>query len=59
MPEQAGPSGKREAFIPSVWGPFYEETGVPAAVSSGRTLHVTGHTGESADGAFPAESRHR
>ena len=28
---------------------------MPAAVMSGRTLHVTGHTGESADGVFPAD----
>jgi enamine deaminase RidA (YjgF/YER057c/UK114 family) len=45
----------REAFIPPVWRPFYEDTGVPAAVRSGRTLYVTGHTGESADGVFPAD----
>ena len=53
MPDHADHASKREAFIPSVWRSFYEETGVPAAVRSGRTLHVTGHTGESADGVFP------
>jgi enamine deaminase RidA (YjgF/YER057c/UK114 family) len=55
VPEQRDPSRKREAFIPSVWSAFYEETGVPAAVRSGRTLYVTGHTGESADGVFPTD----
>jgi enamine deaminase RidA (YjgF/YER057c/UK114 family) len=51
----AHPSSRREAFSPAVWKPFYEETGVPAAVRSGRTLHVTGHTGETADGVFPTD----
>ena len=55
MPGHADPSRKREAFIPSVWRSFYEDTGVPAAVRSGRHLYVTGHTGESADGVFPAD----
>ncbi len=55
MTENGEPPGIRDAFTPSVWRAFYEETGVPAAVRSGRTLHVTGHTGESADGVFPAE----
>ena len=55
MPENEDPSHGREAFIPSVWRAFYEETGVPAAVRNGRTLYVTGHTGESADGVFPAD----
>jgi enamine deaminase RidA (YjgF/YER057c/UK114 family) len=55
VPDHTDPSRKREAFIPSVWRSFYEETGVPAAVRSGRSLHVTGHTGESADGVFPAD----
>ena len=55
MPENEDPSSGREAFIPSVWRAFYEESGVPAAVRSGRTLYVTGHTGESADGVFPAD----
>ncbi len=55
MPEPRDPSRVREAYIPSVWKAFYEETGVPAAVRSGGTLYVTGHTGESADGVFPAD----
>jgi enamine deaminase RidA (YjgF/YER057c/UK114 family) len=55
VPDRENPSSKREALIPSAWKPFYEETGVPAAVESGRTLYVTGHTGESADGVYPAD----
>jgi enamine deaminase RidA (YjgF/YER057c/UK114 family) len=46
---------KRDAIVPSVWAPFYEETNVPAAVRVGDTLHVTGHTGEAADGVFPPD----
>jgi hypothetical protein len=53
--DHAEPSSRREVFIPSVWRAFYEETGIPAAVKSGRHLYVTGHTGESTD----ATSRRR
>ncbi len=56
MPDGANTSREREAFIPTVWKAFYEETGVPAAVKSGRNLYVAGHTGESADGTFPADA---
>ena len=45
----------RDAFIPSVWRGFYEETHVPAAVLTGDVLHVTGHTGEADDGLFAAD----
>jgi enamine deaminase RidA (YjgF/YER057c/UK114 family) len=56
MADHAEPSSDpREAFIPSEWRAFYEETGVPAAVRSGRLLYVTGHTGEAADGVFPTD----
>ena len=55
MPENVDASRVRKAFIPSVWRAFYEETGVPAAVKSGGNLYVTGHTGESAGGVFPAD----
>jgi enamine deaminase RidA (YjgF/YER057c/UK114 family) len=44
---------ERKVFIPSVWREFYEATHIPAAVQVGDTLRVTGHTGETADGAFP------
>jgi enamine deaminase RidA (YjgF/YER057c/UK114 family) len=46
---------KRDAIIPSVWADFYDETQIPAAVRVGDTLHVTGHTGETADGSFPTD----
>lgn len=44
---------KRDALVPSVWASFFDETHVPAAVRDGAMLHVTGHTGEAADGVFP------
>lgn len=50
-----GEAPKRTAIVPSVWASFYEETHVPAAVRVGETLHVTGHTGEGADGTFPSD----
>lgn len=45
----------RDTIVPPVWAAFYEETLVPAAVRVGDTLHLTGHTGEAADGLFPAD----
>jgi enamine deaminase RidA (YjgF/YER057c/UK114 family) len=39
-----------------VWADFYEETKIPAAVRVGDTLRLSGHTGETPDGAFPAEA---
>lgn len=42
----------RQAIVPAVWGDFYEETHIPAAVRVGDTLRVTGHTGETANGVF-------
>ena len=59
MPENEDPSHGREAFIPSVWRAFYEETGVPAAVRNGRTLYVTGHTGSWQTGSSPPTWRRR
>jgi enamine deaminase RidA (YjgF/YER057c/UK114 family) len=56
VPENEDKPRMREAVVPSVWRPFYDQTGVPAAVRDGRTLYVTGHTGESADGVFPADA---
>ena len=44
---------------PPVWRAFYEETGVPAAVSSGRALYVGGHIGGSADGIYPQTWKRR
>jgi enamine deaminase RidA (YjgF/YER057c/UK114 family) len=50
-----GGAPKRNAIVPTVWASFYDETHVPAAVRVGDTLHVTGHTGEHADGTFPSD----
>jgi enamine deaminase RidA (YjgF/YER057c/UK114 family) len=47
---------RREVIVPSVWADFYEQTRVPAAIRVGDTLRVTGHTGESADGAFSSDT---
>jgi enamine deaminase RidA (YjgF/YER057c/UK114 family) len=41
--------------VPAVWAAFYAETSIPAAVRSGETLRLTGHTGETADGVFSAD----
>jgi enamine deaminase RidA (YjgF/YER057c/UK114 family) len=45
----------RKVIVPEVWADFYEETHIPAAVSVGGTLRLTGHTGEAADGVFSAD----
>jgi enamine deaminase RidA (YjgF/YER057c/UK114 family) len=42
----------RDVLVPEVWGDFYAETHIPAAVRVGDTLRLTGHTGETPDGAF-------
>ena len=43
------------AIVPEAWADFYEATHIPAAVSLGGMVRVTGHTGETADGVFSAE----
>jgi enamine deaminase RidA (YjgF/YER057c/UK114 family) len=45
----------RKVIVPEVWADFYEETHIPAAVSVGGTLRLSGHTGETADGMFSAD----
>ena len=45
----------RDAIVPAVWAAFYAETRIPAAVRSGETLRLTGHTGDAADGSFSAD----
>lgn len=44
-----------EVTVPAHWREFYDATGVPAAVTVGETVRLTGHTGTTADGSFPAE----
>jgi enamine deaminase RidA (YjgF/YER057c/UK114 family) len=53
--ETSDSPGPRQAIVPEVWADFYQETHIPAAVRVGGTLRVTGHTGETADGAFSAD----
>jgi enamine deaminase RidA (YjgF/YER057c/UK114 family) len=55
MAEQASESTGRDAVVPAVWAAFYDETLIPAAVWSGNTLRLTGHTGEDGDGVYPAD----
>jgi enamine deaminase RidA (YjgF/YER057c/UK114 family) len=47
---------RRNALVPEVWRDFYLETHIPAAVRVGDTLRLTGHTGETADGAFSPDA---
>jgi enamine deaminase RidA (YjgF/YER057c/UK114 family) len=50
------PVRRGEPIVPAVWNDFYEQTHIPAAWRVGDTLRVTGHTGESADGAFSSDA---
>lgn len=45
----------RDVIVPGVWADFYDETHIPAAVRNRDTLHLTGHTGETADGVLAAK----
>lgn len=45
---------RQDVIVPSIWADFYDETNIPAAIRTGDTLRVTGHTGEDADGTFPS-----
>jgi enamine deaminase RidA (YjgF/YER057c/UK114 family) len=40
------------AIIPEIWREFYDQTHIPAAIRTDDLLRVTGHTGETPDGAF-------
>jgi enamine deaminase RidA (YjgF/YER057c/UK114 family) len=42
----------REVIITALWQDFYDASGIPAAVRTGNTLRLTGHTGTRADGSF-------
>jgi len=44
-------------IVPQIWADFYAETHIPAAVSSGGVLRLTGHTGETEtnDGSLAAD----
>jgi enamine deaminase RidA (YjgF/YER057c/UK114 family) len=45
----------RDVIVPAVWADFYNQTHIPAAVRVDDTLRLTGHTGETSDGAFSAD----
>jgi enamine deaminase RidA (YjgF/YER057c/UK114 family) len=45
-----------DVIVPAVWADFYAATRIPAAVRSGDTVRVTGHTGETPDGVFSPNS---
>ena len=42
-----------QIVVPSHWRPFYEATGIPAAVRVGDEVILAGHTGDTADGYEP------
>jgi enamine deaminase RidA (YjgF/YER057c/UK114 family) len=50
--ENAHQVKRGEAIIPDSWREFYNETRVPAAIKIDNLLRLTGHTGETSDGAF-------
>jgi len=52
--DDASKSVRRDVIVPSIWADFYDATSIPAAVRTGDTLRLTGHTGEDADGSYPA-----
>ena len=44
---------KRSAVVSATWRPFYDATGIPAAIRIGDQIHLSGHTGEDdAEGHF-------
>lgn len=49
----------RDGIVPAFWRPFFESSGVPAALRDDDTLHVTGHTGEDEDLAFSPDAAHQ
>ena len=50
-------AGRRaEAVIPPHWAQFYDDSGVPAAIRVGDTIHVTGHDGEELDRTYADEA---
>jgi enamine deaminase RidA (YjgF/YER057c/UK114 family) len=41
-----------QAVIPDHWARFYADSGVPAAIRVGDTIHLTGHDGEEPDQTY-------
>jgi enamine deaminase RidA (YjgF/YER057c/UK114 family) len=44
-------------IVHAAWQPFFESTGVPAAIRVGDQVHVTGSTGDRPDGTFSEDAR--
>jgi enamine deaminase RidA (YjgF/YER057c/UK114 family) len=62
VPQVDAPQRKRtrhEAIVSPVMATFFAETGIPAAVRTDGTVHVTGHTGEDADLTFSPDPEHQ
>ena len=50
---------ERQAVVTPLWRPFFDSSGVPAAIRDGDTLVATGHTGEDEDLTFSADTAHQ
>lgn len=46
---------QKEILVSPVWAYFYEEAHIPAAIRTGNTIVVSGHTGETLDQEFPSD----
>jgi enamine deaminase RidA (YjgF/YER057c/UK114 family) len=57
----ASPIGpiRRKPIVSPIMAAFFAETGIPAAVLTGETLYVTGHTGEDDDLSFSPDREHQ
>ena len=55
MTRDAGPR-VGHAIVPTDWAQFYDETHVPAAITVGETIHVTGTTGETSYDVYPGDA---
>lgn len=55
--ENAHQVRREGAIVPDIWREFYLHTHVPAAMRTDNLLRLTGHTGETPDGAFSDDVR--
>jgi enamine deaminase RidA (YjgF/YER057c/UK114 family) len=46
---------RRDVVVSPQWRAFYDATHIPAAVWTGNTLRLSGHTGEDVDGVFAVD----
>jgi|GEM_PF-5092617 len=46
---------RRAVVVSPSWAALYRQTHIPAGVRVGTVVHLSGHTGETADGVFPPE----